>query len=310
MINVTKFILIVFFMVLVIKFIDIEIFFQIIKKVKLQTVFFSFIFMFLCLFLQATRWFFILKKNEISLRFLRIQRINFFSFFFDTFIPGRVGSDVYKYKMLEGFEKKKIISSIIFLRYNFLISLIIFCCYYLISIYSQNYMYSLILTLFFIFFLTFIMDIFFSSFKKLLNKTKIEINILKKLVSLLKEIMEFNLTVSKDKLFFIKLYLIAFMTISLSTVMFYIVAIDLGFESKYSTFGFLTPLLEIANVLPITIHGRGISEFLMWNFLDIKQDKFENIIALSSVVYFVYIFSGLFSGFCLSIIKLFNIKQI
>ena len=103
MINITKFVLIVFFMVLVIKFIDIEIFFQIIKKVKLQTVFFSFIFMFLCLFLQATRWFFILKKNEISLRFLRIQRINFFSFFFDTFIPGRVGIDVYKYKILEGF---------------------------------------------------------------------------------------------------------------------------------------------------------------------------------------------------------------
>ena len=79
-------------------------------------------------------------------------------------------------------------------------------------------------------------------------------------------------------------------TITTSIVMFYIVAIDLGFDSKFITFGFLTPLLEIANVLPITIHGRGISELLMWHYLDIQNNKFENILALSSAVYFVYLF--------------------
>ncbi len=288
-------------LIVIIKFIDIDIFLQVIQKIRIQTIIILFLSMSICMFLQATRWFFILKKNNMELEFIEIQKINFLSFFFDIFIPARIGSDYFKYKKLNQLDKKKIISSIIYLRYHFLICLLIVFLFFFITFFSINPLFAIVITIFFSYLMLYLLDIVFNNYQNYFYKKKSKSGFINKCISLINEIIKFSTNVRKDKFFFFKIYFIALITITTSIVMFYIVAIDLGVDSKFITFGFLTPLLEIANVLPITIHGRGISELLMWHYLDIQNNKFENILALSSAVYFVYLFLGLFSGFCLSI---------
>ena len=288
----------------IIKFIDINIFLHVLQKIRIQTILILFLSMSICMFLQATRWFFILKKNKMNLKFIEIQKINFLGFFFDIFIPGRVGSDYFKYKRLNQLDKQKLISSIIYTRYHFFICLLIIFLFFWLYFILLNPLFSIVITISFSYIVLSLLDIIFSNYQKYFNKKKTKSRFLNKCISLINEIIKFSTNVKKDKFFFFKIYFVALTTITTSIIMLYVVAIDLGFDNKFITFGFLTPLLEIANVLPITIHGRGVSELSMWYYLDIQNNKFENILALSSAVYFVYLFLGLFSGLCLSISNL------
>ena len=288
-------------LIVIIKFIDINIFLQVLQNIRIQTILILFLSMSICVFLQATRWFFILKKNKMNLKFIEIQKIIFLSFFFDIFIPGRVGSDYFKYKTLNQLDKQKLISSIIYTRYHFFICLLIIFFFFWLYFILLNPLFSIVITFIFSYFILFLLDIIFNNYQKYFKKKKPKSIFLNKCISLINEIIKFSINVKKDKSFFFKIYCVALTNITISIIMLYVVAIDLGFDNKFISFGFLTPLLEIANVLPITIHGRGVSELLMWHYLDIQNNKFENILALSSAVYFVYLFLGLFSGLCLSI---------
>ena len=109
------------------------------------------------------------KKIIWKFEFIEIQKINFLSFFFDIFIPARIGSDYFKYKKLNQLDKKKIISSIIYLRYHFLICLLIVFLFF-ITFFSINPLFAIVITIFFSYLMLYLLDIVFNNYQNYFYK--------------------------------------------------------------------------------------------------------------------------------------------
>lgn len=248
-------------------------------------------------FTGAVQWFFLLKSQNLNIKFTIVLKYYLVGTFFNNFLPSTVGGDVVKaYKIIKRkSESEIIISSIVWDR---MISLFILLFFSLISgiiIFKSK----LFIILFFALIITtLILLLLILKF----NLGKLFLKLAQKLPHKNVQLFVHQFFKSFKKYILFSNEILLFYATSVFTQflkIFLIVVISKGFLSPLSFYEiyFFVPLLGILSVLPISLNGIGLREFVSRYFANIIHKNGDIISMLISVGNLVIIIGNLLGVF-------------
>lgn len=221
----------------------------------------------------------ILKDNvNYQINYSSILKYYLMGFFFNSFLPGEVSGDLIRAYKINKIGKNKFFSlySVIIERFlglfSLLIFLIIFLFFYGEFFYIERYLSLSLIIIFFIFLLLFILMI--SKFHNIFRNTVF----LKKFVEVLNYV--------KIKTIFYSLIL-SLIIQSVILVFNFVLAQAVGIELSFLV---LMPIILITTIIlsiPLSFHGVGIREGVLFYFLDKLSIPIENILLFGLSVLFI-----------------------
>lgn len=213
-------------------------------------------------FTGALGWYFLLKSQNLSLNFKTVISASFIGAFFNNFMPTNIGGDVVKaFKIIKNSKSKEIvISSIVWDRITGLIILLFFTIISGFIFFKKSiFLVFLLGMIFFIAVMTVLVKRY--GFGKFLLKIvdKIPSGTIKSFLYPFLKSFKRYLYVSKSLILF---YIISIITQYLKIFIQVLISIAFNVKLEISAIYFLFTIIGIISVLPISINGIGLREFL------------------------------------------------
>ncbi|TFB10615.1 flippase-like domain-containing protein [Candidatus Marinimicrobia bacterium MT.SAG.3] len=277
------------------------------ERVRFDLLILSYAFSVLTVFLMAYRWKILIKQKNISVRMLKLLRIYFVGIFFNTFLPGSIGGDVKRALDLSNTVGGKSVSLSIVIteRLIGIISLFVMgmlSSFFLFAI-TDKFDSVLLIQIFILLLIGFsIMVAFFSrSVAKILSlklNTILKIRFLKNL-DIYKKIKEvyksvYSYKYSGTTLF--KGFLISFLMRCVWVFTCYLVANSMGMKPSFSMLILILSIVEIARMVPISIHGVGIREGVFGALYSGFGMSFTDGVLLAFIFYLLLTVNGVVGG--------------
>jgi hypothetical protein len=213
--------------------------------------------------------------------------------FADLYIPGKVGSDLYRFYLLKHFDKKTLVSLLIFVRLQLLYILVLWSAvtlpfYQKIGDLLPPYTHVAGIVLLII--ITFITI----RLLKRVQKTVQAPRLLRHMIELFHHIGAFsnNLRFIASTLFMTILMVVA------SIVVYILVAKAFSIPVTTTDLILTVPFLMFVFALPVTIHGRGVGEIAAIYIWQLAGLSIEQSVLLSLGVYTIFLAHLIFSGCC------------
>jgi len=240
-------------------------------------------------FFNGEKLYAFLNSTSRNIRRSEIQWLNFRGTFFDTFIPGRVGSDLYKLFSLD-INKPKMLSILLSIRVQNLYTQIAALALSSICLYgyTQN-----VLVLFTMILAGggLIMPLVFFLVSKVKALRKVITYVVEKLK--LDDLQDCLLKLIQSRHFYTNfIYSIIIQILAFFFYFFLFQACHI--EVSYSLCLFLSAFIPLAYSLPITIHGRGIIELLLFSGILLTNN--EDVLLFVGMDYLTFLIFSLLCG--------------
>ena len=273
--------------------IDVALLYQQFQRINIIWYILGVLLVLLNIFFSSYKWWVILRFEKMSFSFSKILKIYWIGFFFNQFLPGRIGGDVIKMSLLLGKKPAKIdykasVSVFIDRLFNLTGLLVVGffgIIYYLGNVTKDIYYLPLFILVIGIVFLGLSFGPKIIDF--ILKKRKWDtLYKLKKLLIIIKE-------------YYNKPYKVIFLILSASlfqllvVVLNWILSISLSFNVDFTYFLFFIPLLAIITLIPISWGGFGLREYSYILFLQKVGIQDEQSLALSFLIYFTVLISAI-----------------
>lgn len=282
---------------LIIKRIDFFKIADLLKRVDLKIVAFSFFFIVLMQFLQVLRWGILLRCKDIRVSFKSLVSLQFFGVFFNTILPTSIGGDIFKIwrfktKFGRGAEG---LASIFLGRVMGVLSLLTFFIFVIAFNFKYLQRFNLLLPLS----VVLILGIFFIIFWKNFLRLKITKKALKmfNLETKVREFQKSFLEYKNHRFSLFSCFLISFAVLFLAIGYNFLVARSLNLDVAFQSFLIFIPIIFLLTLLPFTINGWGIREGAYVFFFMQAGLTREEALAIDIVVIFLALLLCLPGGF-------------
>jgi len=244
--------------------------------------------------LSAYKWSILAELLDFKKPFFNFVSFYFIGMFFNLFMPGSIGGDLYRAALLAGLKKsrRRAAYSVLAERYTGGIALLSFCAlavgiYFRLSL--PNVLSALIFTLLAIgwfFFLTLpIWERIFPWIRKVARKLNLE---------------DFTIYWKHPaKLLWVLVLSFVFQTINILTVA--LLGMSINIDVPLLSYFFIVPVVDLLSILPISISGLGIREgvyVLIFKFLGVEASKG---LACGLLVLAITIICGILGGIIYSL---------
>jgi len=294
----------------VFKDVDIHSFIAVFKNANPYFLVVSFLLYNVTIMLQGRRWSLFLRELMHAESLNKIQFVNFTSMFFDLFVPGKLGSDAQRVLALKNkISTNNVIASLILMRLQGLsltLLVLVVSMPWLLQVLSEYTGQSLIFYLWVavsvsiaaIVFFWLILSRFDSLFRHKLNIIKLRFGLIVEQVRVL----------GSSRLLWFKTSLTYMFYLLMVVSLHYVAAMALNIELSFFMIALPIPLMMISAMLPITIHGRGITEVLAILFWESVLVNREDVVALTITIYFFALAQGLIAGGAWAFSSRYNLK--
>ncbi len=250
-------------------------------------------------FLQGSRWYVLLKSDGEKWDFRRTQLIHYTAFFHDLYAPGKLGSDAYR---VIYFRKSKdtshLVTSLLALRFQGLATILFFAgsgALWLTTsfagfIYALPPLFALLII------------ILYLAGKKILytlertcpmNGWEESGNPLKRNIP--KAMRAFSGMFRDRRTYFLS-FALNFLFLSLVMVIYYYTGKAFGMTLPLTVYPLTVPFLMMAAIIPVTVHGRGLTELLAIYFWQGPDAGREQILLTCLMIYFLMVLQALSGG--------------
>lgn len=279
--------------------VDVAVMGEVIKDARWDLVFCVLALEVLSLYLQGWRLHILLCSDGKKRPLLRTLNVNFLATFFDTFVPGRLGSDTWRaVKLRENKNTSHLVSTLLAMRLQgacvFLIVFGFFAVLYTPS--TSNYIALVAAGLLFIFFIArYIIEILC----RLSGKVADTFESYRKIDTFLQSASESFLHVfsSPGRFIFSSAINITFALVCCFS--FAVAGASLGAHLPIQAYLLGVPALMVISVIPITIQGRGSTELValyIWQGYGVSN---EQLVLICLVPYAASLCYSLFAGLVL-----------
>lgn len=271
---------------------------EVYTKADLSLLAIPFLLYLVTVFLQGVRWHIFLKSDNGQWLFWKVQFVNFIAFFHDLYIPGKVGSDAYR---LIFFRKEKnvhhVVASLLCLRLQGLA----------ISAISAGLAFLLLLDLHtwriasVCLFIILILVGGIVARKAVCHwiANSIQVGTGPAGGAIKDHIFKAATTIEQvlqKPISFAASFLVGFIFILFVVLIYFSCGIAFHLSLPFGTYLLSVPILILVSVLPVTLHGRGITELLAIYFWQGPSAGKEQIVLTCLAVYLLIVFQGLMSG--------------
>ncbi|TFB12817.1 flippase-like domain-containing protein [Candidatus Marinimicrobia bacterium MT.SAG.4] len=297
----------VLFILLIIYRVDFQRVAPFLEYVRLDLLILSYAFSVLTVILMAYRWKIFIKQKNVSVPMLKLLRIYFVGVFFNTFLPGSIGGDVKRALDLSNTVGGRSVSLSIVIteRLIGIISLLVMgmlSSFFLFAI-TDKFDSLLLIQIFVLSLIGFsIMVAFFSkSVAKILSlklKTILKIRFLKNLdiYEKIKEVYKSVYSYKYSGATLFKGFLISFLMRGVWVFACYLVAVSMGIKPSFSMLILILSIVEIARMVPISIHGVGIREGVFGALYSGFGMSFTEGVLLAFIFYLLLTVNGIVGG--------------
>ncbi len=258
----------------------------------------SFFLYIVTILLQGVRWKLFLRGLGEKESLTKVQFLNFTSMFFDLFVPGRLGSDAQRVIVLrKTMSASNTIASLILMRLHGLsLTLLAFFISlpWMLGFLSEDISGKLsdyvavAVTILIVCAATFLFVVskFNLLFKNSFNVVRAKFGLIAKQARELKS----------SKLLWFKTSLTYVAFLLMVVMLHYMAVLAVGVDLSFFLIALPIPLMLISAMLPITIHGRGITEILAILFWESPDVGREAVLALTLLIYGFVLFQGIIAG--------------
>lgn len=258
--------------------IDIDNFFNVIKKIELKFYFYALVIALVQLLLNVTRWKIIINHLGDKIDHLILTKIFWIGLFFNQVLPTSVGGDVVKsyYLFKENVKFDRVVLSIVIDRVFGMVGLSFLSMLVVIFFHGRAGASPIlieVITLWFVFY--FSIGVFFM-FDKIFFPFA-NIKIIKWLNSIAYDLRKIIFSINPS----IKLLIISLFIHSLNILIFLVLAKGSGIFYLWESFVFIVPLATLIMSIPISIAGWGIREGVLVAGLSYTGVQNEVTLAIS-----------------------------
>lgn len=249
--------------------------------------------------LQGARWYVLLKSDRGKWDFWRTQLINYTAFFHDLYAPGKLGSDAYRviyYRKSK--DTNHLVTSLLALRFQGLVTILFFAgsgALWLLTSFT-GFIYALPLLF------VLLIAILFLAGKKILAALEQSCpmqgweesdNLIKRNIP--KAMKAFD-GMFRNKATYILSFSLNFIFLSLVMVIYYYSGKAFGMTLPLTIYPLTVPFLMMAAIVPVTVHGRGLTEIMAIYFWQGPDAGREQILLTCLMIYLLMVLQALSGG--------------
>ncbi len=262
---------------------------------------------FILIILQGIRWYVLSLKYAPRINLYRILLLNFTAMSFDSFVPGKLGSDSYRLiESSKGGSKSEMLGILMFLRMQTLVLGFILTVAVLLTVAVSTY--SLLILCLGLLCLVIVIaapDLRRRRYFEKLSKLSIVQSIVpEKFRSIFAVGSNVFFILLKDTSQLVVSSLLLLLYFISNALLFWLVSLAFSIETPFTTYLISAPVILFMSNAPFTIQGRGVTELVALYFWGRAGLSTEQVLLVCFVVYGFSIFHSLCAGGTLFITRL------